>query len=218
LALVADQHDLGLGVGGVVEQPGEAAGVDHPGLVDDQHGAVGELPVAAALQVAQEAVDGVAVDPCPGLQLVGGSAGKRGSDHAIPVALPQLARRVDRCGLAGAGLRSDHLDAIARGDELAHHRLLLIGQHQPAGPPLEPLPLPETDDSGTLTDPFGGLVDHPHLDLQHLGRRQQRLTAAVKRGGRADRCAGRAAVQRDDLIRGDEAICDRLDLLDGSAA
>ena len=42
LAGVADEHDLGAGPVGGVEERGEGAGAGHAGLVDDQHGAVVE--------------------------------------------------------------------------------------------------------------------------------------------------------------------------------
>ena len=38
LARITDQHDLGVGVVGVVEEPGEFAGSDHRGFVRDDHG------------------------------------------------------------------------------------------------------------------------------------------------------------------------------------
>ena len=35
LVVVTDQDDFGVGVAGVVEEPGEFAGADHGGFVDD---------------------------------------------------------------------------------------------------------------------------------------------------------------------------------------
>src|SRR5690606_37754123 len=46
LSWIADEHDLGSGAGGLVEEGGEGSGPGHTGLVDHQHGPVVEVLVA----------------------------------------------------------------------------------------------------------------------------------------------------------------------------
>ena len=57
LVLVTDQHDLGAGGGGLLQQPAQVLGADHAGLVDDDHG-VGVEDLLAALEAAQQRVQG----------------------------------------------------------------------------------------------------------------------------------------------------------------
>jgi hypothetical protein len=57
LPVVADQHDLGLGLVGVVEQAAQFAAAEHAGLIDDQHGAGVQL-LLSSVEVAQEPVAG----------------------------------------------------------------------------------------------------------------------------------------------------------------
>ncbi|SKW95498.1 Uncharacterised protein [Mycobacteroides abscessus subsp. abscessus] len=60
LVLVTDQHDLGAGGRGHLQQPAQVLGADHAGLVDDDHG-VGVEDLGAALEAAQQRVQGGAV-------------------------------------------------------------------------------------------------------------------------------------------------------------
>src|SRR5215218_3343280 len=55
LLVVAYQHDLGVCLGGVVEQAGELAGAEHPGLVHHQHGPL--VQHALSLVIIARAVD-----------------------------------------------------------------------------------------------------------------------------------------------------------------
>ena len=56
LPVIADQHHLGLGLLGVVEEAGELAAAEHAGLVHHQHRPLIQL-LAAAVQVGQQPVD-----------------------------------------------------------------------------------------------------------------------------------------------------------------
>jgi hypothetical protein len=68
--------------GGVVENAGELAGVDHAGLVDDQDGPAGEGLVAAAPEYSQ-LWRGAEVDAGLALQGVGCLPGEGGAEHVL---------------------------------------------------------------------------------------------------------------------------------------
>jgi len=57
LPVIADQHDLGLGLLGVIQETGQLAAAEHAGLVHHQHRPLIELLVAA-VEVGQEPVAG----------------------------------------------------------------------------------------------------------------------------------------------------------------
>ncbi len=51
LAVVTDEYDLRVGLGGVVEEPGELAGSDHGGFVDDDDVAIGQPGCVGTVEV-----------------------------------------------------------------------------------------------------------------------------------------------------------------------
>ena len=110
---VADEHELGAGGLDVVDELGELAGADHPGLVDDEDGSRGEELAWTVAEVGEQGVDAGGVDPGAVAQLERGAAGERRADHLVAFGLPCLARGVERVGLAGAGLADDDRDLVA---------------------------------------------------------------------------------------------------------
>jgi hypothetical protein len=75
LPVIADQHHLGLGLVGVLQEPGELAAADHAGLIDHQHRAGVQL-LMTVVQVEQEPVAGDDVLEPLALQAQGGDPGR----------------------------------------------------------------------------------------------------------------------------------------------
>ena len=132
---VADQHQLGLGRLGVVDQAGEARGVHHPGLVDHQHRVRGKRFPAAlpgGVKARQQAGDRGGVDPL-GAQHVGRPPGRRrGHQLASPGLRPAAGRGGNGVGLAGARLADHHDEALAASEQAVDH-LALIGLQRRTG-------------------------------------------------------------------------------------
>ena len=131
LRRVADQHQLGVGGAGVVDQPRQRRRVDHPGLVDQQDRAAtaagrrprSSSPSRRATLVGVEAL---------GAKDVGGAPGRRRHPQPDPGVRPRLGGGDGGEGLAGAGL-ADHDDELlpARGQPLDHRPL--VGLDRRAG-------------------------------------------------------------------------------------
>jgi hypothetical protein len=65
LPVVTDQHHLGLGAVGVLQEPGELAAAQHAGLIDHQHRPGVQL-LLSSVEVAQEPVaGGYLLEPSP---------------------------------------------------------------------------------------------------------------------------------------------------------
>jgi len=102
LPVIADQHHLGLRVLVVLEQASELAAADHAGLIDHQHGAGVQL-LAAAVEVAEEAVAGGHVlEPLP-LQAHGRDPRRGRGQEPVAIQLPSVAGDPQGEGLARPG-------------------------------------------------------------------------------------------------------------------
>ena len=112
--------------GGVVEDPGELAGADHPGFVDDQHGARPEVAVFAIVERDEQAGDGVAGDAGGGFELGGGTGGEGSADDVMAGALPGVAGGVEAERLAGPGGGDQDIDRASRGGERDDQLDLLV--------------------------------------------------------------------------------------------
>jgi hypothetical protein len=124
LPIIADQHDLGLGLVGVVEEAGELAAADHAGLIDHQDGAGVQL-LAAAVQVAEEAVAGGHVLEPLALQAHGGDPGRGRAQEPVAVQLPGMAGDAQGEGLARPGPPDHQGDPLAALTDIPDHRLLV---------------------------------------------------------------------------------------------
>src|SRR5215218_198465 len=101
LPVIADQHHLGLGLTGVLEQAAQLAAAQHAGLIDDQHGPGVQL-LMPLVQVAEEAVAGGHVlEPLP-LQTHRGDAGRGRGQEPVVVQLPGMPGHAQSEGLAGS--------------------------------------------------------------------------------------------------------------------
>jgi hypothetical protein len=82
---VADEHDLhGLRFG-VVEEAGELAGADHPGLVDHEHRpGLERRPVAVVVEAGEQPRQGGGADPGGGFELERGAGSQGDPGDRIP--------------------------------------------------------------------------------------------------------------------------------------
>jgi hypothetical protein len=123
LERVTDKDRFPLGTLDLTEQGCEHARLGHPGLIDDQHTPGRQATVAGSVE--QELVQGAARDPGRRLELVGGSAARRRTDHVHAACAVDLVERSQSGRLAGAG-DADHTDdAVAAERRLANQPLLL---------------------------------------------------------------------------------------------
>ena len=130
--VIADQHHLGPGLVGVLEQAGELAAADHAGLVDHQQRAGVQL-LLAAVEVGEEAVAGGHVLESLALQAQGGDPGRGRCQEPVAVQLP-MAGDAEGEGLAGPG-PADH-----QGDTVAALAQVAAVQGRPASVrPLHPV-------------------------------------------------------------------------------
>jgi hypothetical protein len=129
LAVVADQHELGVRVARRVGQRREIARADHAGLVDDQHCARRELH--AALEAAPETSDRRRVDPRLVAQFARRARRQPTAEHRAAAPPPRLDCRLQRERLARAGRGTHDLDAIAAARQRRDERTLLVAQSQP---------------------------------------------------------------------------------------
>ena len=135
---VADQHDLDPASLGVVEEPGELAGADHSGLIDDQDvtavaqwtwTAVAVLPV----QFTEEPCECGGGDPGGVLEFGGRAGGERHPRDGDVSGLPGFASCVECEGLAGSGLADDNRNAVPLAGQPTDEVGLLPGQRGPSG-------------------------------------------------------------------------------------
>ena len=99
LPVIANQHHLGLGLLGVLEQAGQLAAADHAGLIHHQHRAGVQL-LPASVQVAQQPVaGGHLLEPLP-LQAHGRDPGRGRRQQPVAVQLPGMAGDAQGEGLA----------------------------------------------------------------------------------------------------------------------
>ncbi len=101
---VTDEDQLRSSGGGVVEEPVEVAGADHPGLVDD-HDVAGPEVTPAGVEVTEEPVQRGGGDPGPVFELLGGSGGEGAPDDGVAACLPGVAGDSETAGLARPGHR-----------------------------------------------------------------------------------------------------------------
>ncbi len=99
LTSVADQHELGPGLVGGVDEAGEVAGADHGGFVDDEHGSlVEEGP--AGVEDAGEAVDGLGLGmPAPDWSSAVARAESAATEDRVAVVVVGVAEAVEGGGL-----------------------------------------------------------------------------------------------------------------------
>ena len=83
LARVADEHDLRVGLSGVVEETEDLAGTDHGGFVDNDHGVRGEASAFRSVEVDEESIDGAGRNVGVGLELTRRFGGEGASDHRV---------------------------------------------------------------------------------------------------------------------------------------
>ena len=89
LPVIADQHHLGPGLLGVLEEAGQLAAAEHAGLIHHQHRPAVQL-LAAAVQVGQEPVAGGHLLEPLGLQGDGGDPGRGTGQGPVAVQLPGM--------------------------------------------------------------------------------------------------------------------------------
>jgi hypothetical protein len=124
LPVIADQHHLGPGLLGVLEEAGELAAAEHAGLIDHQHRPAVQL-FAAAVQVGQEPIAGGDLLEPFCLQGDGGDAGGGTGQGPVAVQLPGMPGCSEGEGLAGPCLSHDEGAAGAALTDIANHRLLI---------------------------------------------------------------------------------------------
>jgi hypothetical protein len=124
LPVIADQDHLGLGVLGVLQEPGELAAADHAGLVDHQHRAGVQL-LPSSVEVAQQPVAGGHVLEPLALQAHGRDPGRGRGQEPVAVQLPGMAGDAEDEGLARPRPSHYHGDPLAALADITHHRLLV---------------------------------------------------------------------------------------------
>ena len=174
LLRIADQHHLGLRRAGCRQHPLELPRAHHPGLVDHQDLALGEL-LPLLLPGMLQGRDRPARDARADLQPLGGNAGQGGTPHPVAGPLPGLAREAEQPALAAAGKAHQQLQVPIR-QQMGEGRLLLdaelgcrrrvalMGRLHPM------LPRRRQHRGMLLQPPLGG---------DHLARAEPLLTAAV---------------------------------------
>ena len=176
LPVIADQHHLGLGLVGVLEEAGQLAAAEHAGLIDHQHRPAVQL-LAAAVQVGQEPVAGGHLLEPLGLQADGGDPGGGGGQGPVAVQLPGMPGCSEGEGLAGPGPSHDQGDAGAALADIADHRLLILVRRW-GGRPGRPGPPHGTTTAVCSPVAAGGGGDQPLLDRQQVGVDQRRSSSA----------------------------------------
>ncbi|HMJ36759.1 MAG TPA: hypothetical protein VK501_22840 [Baekduia sp.] len=167
LAVVADQDELGLRVGGVLCEPVDRARADHASLVDDQHRT--RSKAIALVDVDEQPGDRRAVDARERFHLDGSSRGQRAPEDAHSVGFPSVSRGGEASRLPGARRRPYDLHAIAGGRQRTRHRGLLVGDIAPGREPIVNPGLIQLGDSRALT--ASGIGHDSVLNRHHLGRR-----------------------------------------------
>ena len=132
LVRVADQDRLPVRLLDEVEHGREDARLGHAGLVDDEHASRrGRPPPARASSSRRWRV--VGGDAGLVLELLGRDARRRGAEDRDARLREDLGDGVGGGRLAGAGEADDADDAARARRDLAHHRLLLVGEDDPVG-------------------------------------------------------------------------------------
>ncbi len=213
LAVIADQHELPVGLCDGIKQPGELTGREHAGLVDDEHRAVRERAVGA-LELGQERGDAGACNAAVCLELVRCTSRDGDPEHRTTGRLPRLARSDEGIRLPGTSLADDSGHARAAEAQVLDHRALVRSkggssrQRAPdrgIGRPASPRgmrrqsgvhdPLLEREQLGCRVDPL-------------LRERQHSPVAAPERQPRLGIRLGRH--ERDDAIGCQETAGQRL--------
>ncbi|SIN23693.1 Uncharacterised protein [Mycobacteroides abscessus subsp. abscessus] len=115
LVLITNQHDLGAGAGGHLQQPAQVLSADHACLVDDDHG-VDVEDLGAALEAAQHRVQGGPV--VAGLlahRHVDRTPGRSGHQNAFPGIVRRSAQRSQGVGFPGPCRGAERLYEPLRG-------------------------------------------------------------------------------------------------------
>ena len=131
LAVVANEHELPVGLLDMPEQFRELAGREHPGLIHDEHAAVGES--TAAVEIVQQGGDARALDAGPLSQLVGRTPRHRDAQNRVARLLPRLASGAERERLARSCLSGHHREAVPAEAQGLDHAPLVRRQHRPCG-------------------------------------------------------------------------------------
>ena len=142
------------------QQPLRRAGRGHPGLVEEHHGALGQL--VALLEVQQRAVKRPRRHAGLLGELAHRAAGRRDADHAVAGVLVDVAQRAGGERLAGARQGLDDVDAVARRRHRADGLGLLVGQ-RPLGAGQRPAQSCAVDDRDVLAGAPDGGGDQPPL-------------------------------------------------------
>ena len=133
LLRIADQHDLGAGLGGMGQHALQLARADHARLVDDQHIA-GSEHVAALSPAVLHAGDGARRDARSAFQILGRDAGQRHAPDLVARRFPGFARHAQHRALSRPGIADDdaeiapvrdmrqRLGLLARKDKAARFR------------------------------------------------------------------------------------------------
>ncbi len=198
---VAGEHELAVGLGGDLGEPGQALGVGHPGLVHDHDGPWAKVD-AVVLDAVAETVGGEgAIEARVVSQPLRGGAGDGGADHLIALELPGPGRGGDDDALAGAGAADELRDAAGAGDRLQRLALLLgeravdlradlaarllEGRLAERGGVLVGAPLGDLD-RGLLQLAQAAGRPHAVLEADQLAAARQLLDQPVGLGGPAD--------------------------------
>ena len=128
--LIADEQHAAAPTGGDVDDGLEGADVGHAGFVDDEQG-VGVERLEAALDVAEQGVQGAGRDAGAGGELLGGPSRWAGADDPPAGSLIGVADGVEGVGLAGAGRADQHAQRLTRRGEPGHRRGLVGAQRRP---------------------------------------------------------------------------------------
>ena len=108
---IADEHDLGTGLLGRVEDRGQRAGARHPGLVDHEHAARPE-PAFAMVELEAESGDRHRLDPRALLELMRSRRRERAAGRRVAAALERVADRVETERLTRARTGDDHTHGV----------------------------------------------------------------------------------------------------------
>ena len=215
---IAEQDDLGVVGGGVVEDARELAGVDHAGLVDDQDDAAVEGLLAAAPGVLP-AVEGAGGDAGLLLQGVGGLAGQGGADDVVAGVAVGLGDGRRGGGLAGTGAADDESKVVAGGGgedgapllfrEVGHAvegaldvlgiETELVAGGELAGGGEEPRLITQVVGRGVAGDAAGVLADDDGL-VTVDGQPGDRPAVALMEGGALDVGLGEGRAGRGDAV------------------
>ena len=123
LPVVANQHDLGAGDRGLVDDGRELADACGPGFVDDDHGRDGDRPAFGEV-----AGDRRRCDAGAGLEFAGGTCHRSETDDVPPDVLVHPAEGAEGVGLAGSGSADEHGDPVAGGGQRSDRIRLVVTQ------------------------------------------------------------------------------------------